>query len=41
MRKTNVSGFVQIVSYVEYLCIFIKFLNDASCEITCLVELRW
>ena len=41
MRKTDVSGFVQIVSCVEYLCIFGKFMNDAGCEIACLVELRW
>ena len=40
MRKIDVSGFVQTVSCVDYLCIFVKFLNNASCEIACLVELR-
>ena len=41
MRKNDVYGFVQIKSCVEYLCIFVKFLNDASWEIAYWVELRW
>ena len=41
MRKTEFLGFVKTMSYVEYICIFVKFLNDAGCEIVCLVELRW
>ena len=41
MRKTEFLEFVQIVSCVEYFCIFVQFLNDAGCEFVCLVELRW
>ena len=37
MRKTEFLGFVQTVLCVEYLCIFVKFMNDAGCEIACLV----
>ena len=41
MRKTEFLKFVQLVTYVEYFCIFVQFLNDAGCEFVCLVELRW
>ena len=37
MKKVEFMRFVQIVFCVEYLCIFVKFLNDAVCEIACLV----
>ena len=39
--KTEFLEFVQIMPWVEYFCIFVQFLNDASCEFVCLVELRW
>ena len=41
MRENEFMEFVQIVSNVEYFCIFVQFLNDVGCEFICLVELRW
>ena len=41
MRKIEFLEFVQIMSCVEYFCIFVQFLNYAGYEFVCLVELRW
>ena len=40
MRKIEFLEFMQIVSCVEYFCIFVQFLNDAGCEFACLVEIE-
>ena len=41
MRKIEFLEFVQIVSCVEYSCIFVQVLNDVGYEFVFLVELRW
>ena len=41
MRKTEFLDFVQIVSWLEYFCMFVQFLSDVGCEFVCLVDLRW